>query len=750
VKAEEFSRARELVRSFDQDSEPSALQQSGAAVLANWKLFVPLALAGLLLGMVSAWVTPRAYSADALVEIESQTTGLPVVDPYLGQSNSGQATEAEILQSRAVLQAAVRNANLDIDVQPRYFPLIGQAMARRHATEEAPRPPPFDALEAGRDAWGGERVTVGRFDLDDRYRGVRFKLTAQADGAYTLEASAEALGSDAPLTAAGRVGESLSLGADGKLGQLLITGLVARPGTEFQLQKVPEADAMERLARNLDVTWPAQTSAIMRVHLTAGNPPLAQRALDAVTQAYVAQNIARSSAEAQQRLDFLQHELPGVKSTLDQAQAKLLTLKSRIGAVQDLSAEAQGVLRKFDESQAQLTKLNTERDQLLLTLTPDHPMVKANESAIQRLRGEQAALEGVLRKLPDAEAQYVQFSRDEKVAADLYAFLSNQAQQFAIAKAGTIGSVRIVDTASLPRVPSRPNVLTIVSAHVLAAFLLGVAILLLRRLLLGAIDDPETVEKRVGLPIFAAIPHSRLQARMGRSRQGADNLSVLAHTDAGDIAMESVRSLRTSVQFALGGGSKNLVSIVGPTSGVGKSFVSLNLAYLFAEGGKRVLLVDGDMRRGHLHSAFRFERAPGLSEYLSGQMRLEEVIRPSGIHPRLSVITTGTVPPNPSELLMSDALDLLCVETAAAYDLVIFDTPPVLSVADAVIICSRCQTILLTARAGKTSIAALQMTIKKLLQNGSVVAGAVCNDYRLKLGQAGYYEYKHAHHKYGA
>jgi len=193
----------------------------------------------------------------------------------------------------------------------------------------------------------------------------------------------------------------------------------------------------------------------------------------------------------------------------------------------------------------------------------------------------------------------------------------------------------------------------------------------------------------------------------------------------------------------------NLLIISEPSPEVGKSFISANLAVILAESGKKVLLIDGDMRKGYLHKLMALKPEQGLSEYLSGQESLEGIIKPTGVAD-FDMITRGAIPPNPSELLMHKNFSHLNDAVRTRYDIVIIDTPPVLAVTDAAIIGGYGGTLLLVTRYGQNTLKEIAYTRQRLEQNGIDVKGVVFNGIVKKssntygyYGNYGYYNYEY-------
>lgn len=190
----------------------------------------------------------------------------------------------------------------------------------------------------------------------------------------------------------------------------------------------------------------------------------------------------------------------------------------------------------------------------------------------------------------------------------------------------------------------------------------------------------------------------------------------------------------------------NVIAISGPSPGVGKSFITVNLATVLAQSGKRILVIDADMRKGYLQTQFGMKWDDGLSDYLSGRLNLAQVIKPSQVE-GLQVMTRGQIPPNPSELLMHENFSKLIGEVSKMYDLVIVDTPPILAVTDPAIVSAHAGTTLLVTRFGQNHAKELEITRNRFEQNGIDVKGVVFNGVVRKstnaYGYYGYYNYEY-------
>jgi tyrosine-protein kinase Etk/Wzc len=279
--------------------------------------------------------------------------------------------------------------------------------------------------------------------------------------------------------------------------------------------------------------------------------------------------------------------------------------------------------------------------------------------------------------------------------------------------------------------------------------MLGVTAAVARESLFGGVKDSSDIERRTGLSVYGTIPDSPMQrtAAATAARRGYIP-SLLANESPADAAIESLKSLRTALGLTLLDANNNRVLLTGPSPGVGKSFVSANLAAVMAAAGHRVLLIDADMRRGHLHDSFGVRSAPGLSDLLTGSVSWQDATR-HGVSKGLDFIPTGAASQSTSELLLGESTIRLLDEMSAAYDVVIIDTPPVLAVADASILAPHCATTFLVTRARQTTIDEIAESAKQLNRISSGLLGVLFNGidtrafgYRTRYGAYRYAPYE--------
>jgi tyrosine-protein kinase Etk/Wzc len=710
-------------------------------ILLNGKwLIIALTLIAGLAGFGYAMLSTSIYQGDALLQVETPRQMIPGLQELgLGGENSSSAAEMEVLRSRMLLGSVVDRLDLTIQAEPRHFPVIGPFLARRHGGVE-PAPPRFGAEGY---AWGGERISVTRLEPGPYLEGGTLVLTALGDGRYAVATE------DGEPLGEGRVDEPLELRYNGQpLLALFVAELHARPGTEFLLSRTSRLEAIEALRRSLSISERGRDTGILAVTMEHPDTGRIRSVLDALTQQYVRQNVERRGEEASRSLEFLEGHLPDLRQELEAAEQDLNTFRRENQAV-DLEADTRSLLGKVVEVEQELAEMRVQETELRLNYGPDHPRMQGMANRRASLQAIKEELEGQVAGLPDKQQQALRLRREVEVSTALYTGLLNTAQELRVVRAGTVGNVRILDEAEVAPDPVRPRRALILALSVVLGGMLGVMAVFGRVFLRRGITDPDSMEHNLGRPVYAVVPHSVDQVRSARrAKARKEPFILLARDKPQDPVVESLRSLRTSLTFALMRETRNVLMVTSPGPGSGKTFLSVNLAWLLAESGQRILLIDADMRRGHIHKYLpKRDRTPGLSDVLAGKAALDDA-KVSLQDGRLDILTAGTIPPNPSELLMQESFRELLAGAERAYDLVVIDTAPVLAVTDAAIAGTSAGATLLLARAGYTGEREMQASIHRLEQGTVKVSGLVLNDFRPKQAAGGYNQYYYYDYKY--
>lgn len=685
------------------------------------RLILATALIALALGGYYAWRKAPVYQVNALLQIEDKKpNGGPdaiALQGLFDEPSIAQA-EIEIIKSDLVLSRAIDQLHLDIVTQPKFNFLTGNALVRGKA--DAPR------------------IAVDRFDLAENLKGEPFTLQAKGNDTFQVKDP------DGNILGSGKVGEPFTATCEGQPLVLQVNRLQAKAGRKFRIVRAHMLDAIATLRDKLQVAERGKQTNVVGLSYQGGDPARAAEILNAVIGQYVKQNIDRKAEEASKSLAFLQEQLPQLHAQLDLASTRLNQYRSQSGSV-DLTEESKVLLQQSADIQSQLVQLQQKRDDLLRTYKPGADVVTTLNQQIATLQGQADGVDGRIKRLPRTQQDIVAFSRDVQVNTDLYTAMLNNIQQLQVTKAGEIGNARIVDYARPAIKAVSPRVVLVLPAALALGLFLGIALLLARRALHPAIEDPRVIESRLGLPVLITIPHSEAQTKLHRHmEQEKGEPALLAVAEPEDLAVESLRSLRTSLHFTLLDAPDKLITLSGPSPHIGKSFVSANLGVILAQAGSRVLLVDADLRRGVLHHYFgETDRAPGLSDLLANLKSREQVTRATAT-PGLDLIPSGTLPPNPSELLMSARFSAFLQEVGEAYDHVILDAPPVLAVTDATVIARQTGTLLLLVRAGTHPLGEIEAALQRFEHAGTHPKGCIFND--VPQGPAGYGYQRYAYH----
>jgi tyrosine-protein kinase Etk/Wzc len=705
----------------------------------KWLVAAVTALA-LVLGSIYALLSTPIYQSNLLIQVEDAA---PDAKGFLGEASSlfdvkTPATgEIQVIRSRMVLGAAVDQTHFYIDAKPRYLPVLGPWLARR---ADGLSEPGF--LGIGGYVNGKERISIARFDVPAELEDeTTFLVTTQADGKYTL--MHEAL--DQPLV--GTVGQPLHHALEDGTIDLLIDKLEGKPGAQFVVSRASQLRTIEDLQKRLQLSEQGKQSNVISAALEDSDRDRLSRILNAIGEQYVRQNVERKAAEAQKTLQFLDEQLPEFKRQLEVSEDAYTRFRNKNGTVA-FDEEAKGVLAQTIELQTKLLETRQKRRELAAHFTDANVRVKTIDGQIAAIEREIGGLNARVSRMPTLQQDALRLERDVRVNSGLYQSLQNNALQLRLVKEGKTGNVRLLDKAVKPKEPIKPQKPLIVALALVLGLLAGAVLAIVRSNFFAGIKDPQEIEAHTGLSVYSVVPFTPEQTTLDQSvAAGAKGIQLLAVTHPDSPPIEALRSLRIALQFTTLEAGNNRVLITGATPGIGKSFVSGNFAAIMAHAGKRVLLIDADMRKGHLNKQFSLPREGGLSELLAGELSAQQAIR-SQVLPNLDVLTTGKLPTNPADMLMSETFVRTLDMLSAQYELVIIDTPPVLVAADTAAVAPHMGAVLLVARADQTQLGELNESAKRLAHAGKAVSGVIFNGIDLTRRHYGSHGYRYGGYRY--
>ncbi len=706
------------------------------SLIAQWKIIACCVILSLICALLYLRITTDTYSVDAMVQVEDSKGAasaallgdLSKVTGGISQKSPADP-EIEILKSRMVLGQVIHNLNLDIKIKDNQSGLIDKLISQdKSKIEYRHESVVYNNLNAS--------LIIQEFKVPEYYFDKPLKLEFKDTNQFTLMYKDQVVFN-------GQLNKKNILNSNKGLWQVQINAQGNLKDQSYTLTKLALLTSVNQFNSIYSVHEKGKMTGVIGLSYLGQDPEHITQVLNNVLNVYHEQNIERKSLESKQTLAFLERQLPELRKQLEDSEIKFNQFREKYKTV-DVNAESELLLKQNIDLEKLKIELQQKQAELSAKYTNDHPLIRQIDAQITDINKKIADLNNRLTQLPETQRLYLQLYRDVKVNTELYTSLLNSYQQLKIANAGEIGNVRIIDTAVEPVKPVKPKKLIVLILSIFVGGFIGVLIALLRNMMRSGVNDSTQIENELDLPVYATVPRSPIQETRMSILKKKKSIPILAVKSSDDIAIESLRSIRTAIHFALTSAKNNIIMIAGPSPEVGKSFISTNLATIFAQSNKRVLLIDADMRRGYMHKYFDVDVKPGLSELLSGQADLQKVLHKTQVT-NLDVITRGKSPTNPSEMLSSTQFKDLLEKFQTQYDHIIIDTPPVLAVTDGIIISQYTGVNLIVARYAKSHMKELELTVNRFEQAGVKVNGFILNDIQ-RSGGGGYgYNYAYAY-----
>ncbi len=545
---------------------------------------------------------------------------------------------------------------------------------------------------------------------------------------------------------------------------------------------------------------PVRGSRLVRVYFDSPDPKLAADALNALAQNFINVNLERRYDASSYAKAFLEEKLAQTKARLEDAERALVAFQREqqivtIGDTQNVLAQTLGDFNiaasraeqervKAEEQYREFVanpegspqvlgspslmalkqaraKSQVEYQNLLLTFKPTYPKMQQLQSDIDELDRQIKAETEILRRsiesvykvakaqeatilsrleaskknvldLQGRSIQYNILKRDVETNRQFYEGLLLRMREVSVAGGIGVNNVTIVDPAQVPGRPYKPDLRRNLLIAVILGLIGGIGIAFFLEYLDDRLHRPEDMERITGLPVLGVVP--RVKLAKGEEKVV---LAMRAHQDLRSDFAEAYRSVRTALQFATREGAPRQFVVTSTTKGEGKSTTSLSLAINFAQAGQPVLLIDADLRNAHLHKYLGVDNSRGLSNFLSGDFPALAAVHTTSI-PNLFVIPGGTLPPNPVELLSGPKLPTLLAQLSDRFTQIIIDAPPVLGLADALVLGNQIGSVVFVVAAGSTRKAHCRNALKRLRQAGVNPIGAVMTKLNLRDSMYGY------------
>jgi len=737
-------------------------------------MIISLVVLFTLLSGVFAYFKPNVYKASTTVEVGLGERGSSAQDMLSLATQSGSMnadTEMEIIRSRFLAEIALK----DVDFSHKYY------TTRRFKEIELYTNSPFEVSMNK-----GYNISFDFYPLDEK----TYRLTVK-----------EAKDENKTLWSYDKIHE---YGKEivTKHFHLNIAKTREAQDAQYRFVLMDPADMGSYVQAGVSVQQKSKYSTILEISYSDNIPLRAQQAANALAVAYIEQSVEKKTKEATRTLAFVDKQLKRITENLKGSAVKLEEFKKTSNTV-NLSSKAENVIRQMSEYETKLAEM-VIHEEMLKTL---YSQVKAGKNiesiAIVGINEDKSALAGMIKELQSAvikkkilresfteqysevraltetishlkkvivstiknlrqsiiekkalfkksiaklqeqlnqlpadERMFGQLQRKFAVNEKIYSYLLEKRSETAIIKASTVSKNRIIDTALVPGGPIKPKRKLIVLVGLILGLILGIALAFLREFLDDSIKGESDISNIGDIPIVGLIPHI-----------SKDNDKMKVYTSPKSAVAEAFRNLRTNMQFMTNYKNGHTIAVTSTVGGEGKTTVCINLAGIMAMAEKKTVLLNLDMRKPTLHERFSLSNKHGMSTLLSGNTSLSMVIQKTE-NEYLDVITSGPVPPNPSELIQSELMERVLDKLKEVYDVIILDTPPIGLVVDAKTLMHLTDTSIYVLRADYSKKAYLR-SIKEISAIKEISGLSILlND--VKQGQAGYgYGYGYGYYEEG-
>lgn len=543
----------------------------------------------------------------------------------------------------------------------------------------------------------------------------------------------------------------------------IITGYPVMRKVAIKLGLVEENVSMEealQVASELQGSISTETvksTNIIEIKVTGDNPRKVMELANIVAEVYIEENLLEKNKQARTERKFIEEQLANLENKLKENEESLRAFGNEVKGI-----------RVSPSIQNKLTELEFSLLDLLQKYTEKHPAVKQIKDQIHDL-------ESQLKGFSGQELEYARLTREVEVNKKLYAMLKEKLEESRITEAQKVSDVSIVNPAVLPTQPVGTRKKTGVMLGGLTGIILGFILAFLRESLDTSIGTIEDVENLLKLPVLGVVPPYSIEGKeekglldkylnvfRRRKHPKVDELyaRLIVHHEPQSLMAEAYRAIRTNLKLSP---SLKTILVTSASPQEGKTTVVTNLGVAVTQAGLRTLLVSADLRRPSIARTFGLKEEPGLTEVLNGTlslnkairsasdiimggMNLEKMLETPGME-NINILSSGTIPMNPAEILQSKELDDLILSVRSKFDLVLFDAPPVLPITDASLLAGKVDGVVLVYEVGRTARSALLRTKAQLESSGAKILGIVLNHIKPEIEPSTiypyYYKYKY-------
>lgn len=705
-------------------------------LLRGWKIILLLAILGLIIGVLYTRYVNPTYQANALIQIEENSQGISALGANISQLVapvvSQAQTEAELIKSRMVLNPVIDLLHLDIQVSDPSVGYLDRLQKDHTYTQLNTR----DGISL---ETNNGQVQVSEFIVPTAYLNHPFTLIRNKTGFTLSDDISRYQGQfDQPNTFRTTAGEI----------QLTVTELpTSQHPIKITKQTQQNASDVINSALTVKEMGSQVTTGIIQLSMVGTNQEQISLILKEIALSYIDQNQSRGSEETTKTLKFMETQIPLRKQKLEASEATYNKFREKSGTI-DVGKEAELLVTENYQIDAQLNDLKLKKAELTTYYTGEHPLVIQINDQLKALNARKSEISNSVERLPEVQREFLKLSEDTNINREIYLTMLKNYEQLKIVKAGQVGFARIID---LPVstfnaiAPKKPLIWLLAT---LLGSILGVLFVLIRGVTQNVIKDPERLEAKMGVPVIAAIPSSKSLTRFGKNKRATNPL--LSYANRNSLSYEAIKGLRTFLMFGLlnadkktQGGQVTVFTAESPD--VGKSLLCANLAEVFSQLDRKILIIDADMHLGTLHTVFNVESATGLADYFSVDgPALSSITHPTNIS-NVDLIPRGELSPNPSSLLASDKFGELMTQLRTHYDYIFINSPPVLAATDALILAQYADIVIMVTKYNDSLEGQLGYAIKQMTKANIKVDGIVINDMQQGRLDKSSYHYTYAY-----
>lgn len=730
-------------------------------LLRGWKIIVLFAILGLIIGILYARYENPTFKSDALIQIDETSQNVSGLGSNIAEllppDDSTVQAQIELIRSRMVLEPVVDLLHLGIRLNDPAVSQIDRIINNQTNVQ-------MNTAEGVVLETSNGQVQVDQFNVSQDYLDKPFMLS-RTDTGFILSIGSEQF--------KGQLNKAHRFKGDSGLIEITVMDL---PTGDYPITITKQSLQITTDSINsaLSVVEKGTKTGIIELSLSGLNQEQASLTLEQVVLSYIAQNQSRSSEQTINTIEFMEEQIPKLKQELEASEAIFNKFRENSGTI-DVAQEASILLSENAGIDTQIGELKLRKAELTTYYTNEHPLVIQINDQLRVLNARKQEIDNTINELPEVQREFLTLSEDVNINREIYLTILKNYEQLKIVKAGEVSDARIIDLPINTYRTITPKKQLIMLLSTLSGALVGALLVFIMNLLRNVVKDPERIESKTGVPVIATIPRSTVLSRLSTNKQSAPRM--LAHIDNSSLSYEAIKSLRTSLILSTptavaDSQEAKLFLVTGESPGVGKSFISANLAEVFAQLNKKVLVIDADMRMGELHKIFGLSQYEGLADYLSldestesssgpnnssaAQIRkevgvkhhsdfaLENFIHPSGME-HIDFIPRGKHPNNPASLLISDKFDALLTALKSQYDYIIIDSPPVLAASDAMVIAQHADQVLMVTRYDNSMERQLTYAVKQMYKSDIQVDGIILNDVKRGLMSKYSYHYSYAY-----